>query len=161
VPVLGGKPVTLLHTTLRTDGGQSCCSIEEGSAFQGFKARPMPVFPPVFTAKSTVPLTVPQMPTLLTEQRGFRRQLAFVEQRKSCEGQSPGKQFSLTCNPTPHAKILESDHSERPLKELQSFLQYAKQEEQSSSTQFRDMSTMNFSDTSMQLDDEMMDLVDY
>jgi hypothetical protein len=60
----------------------------DDDTFEGFKARPMPVFPAVFTPKSTSPLTVPEMPCLLTEQRGLQKQ-KLEEQRRSFDEQSP------------------------------------------------------------------------
>lgn len=84
-PVLDHKATTPMMIHLRTDNRSRPCSIQEGNSALGFKARPMPDFPPVFTVQSTAPLTVPMMPTLLTEQRGFLKQQAFEEQRKCVE----------------------------------------------------------------------------
>mmetsp|Transcript_27605 Transcript_27605/g.49797 ORF Transcript_27605/g.49797 Transcript_27605/m.49797 type:complete len:488 (+) Transcript_27605:367-1830(+) len=90
VPMYEHKATVPIEVKLRTNERQRSYSIDEGDSQQGFKARPMPVFPPVFTQKSTQPLTVPEMPHLLTEERGFQKQQAFEEQIRSSEEKHQG-----------------------------------------------------------------------
>lgn len=89
VPSYQHRATVPLDVKLRTQEGKRCCSVDNTAGIPEFKAKPMPVFPPAFIRKSLQPLTVPELPHLLTEERGFHKQQAFEEQKKSFEEQQP------------------------------------------------------------------------